>query len=195
MFWPSFVIFALCWVFITDTYFYVINVYISIFIIKIFTYERAYYEIKIMFKMDTLVYLLWSSWNCFLSLNFFSLLFYLGWRNPLAQDLLGLGQVCSWDGPGGSHTSVSELCLWGNNHDSCWEQELVVVEIANLQWSEKRSQGGEEMRPQILPCPWGCLGRLVGARAWFCGQDQSSAPELTTVGSGDGSAGCLKSEC
>lgn len=21
------------------------------------------------------------------------------------------------------------------------------------------------MRPQILPCPWGCLGRLVGARA------------------------------
>lgn len=111
------------------------------------------------------MYLLWSSWNCFLSLHLFSLLFYLGRRDPWAQDLLGLGQVCSWDGPGGSHSSVSELCLWGDSCYSCWEQELVVVEIANLQWSEKRSQGGEEMRPQILPCPWGCLGRLVGARA------------------------------
>lgn len=48
---------------------------------------------------------------------------------------------------------------------SWWEQELVVVEIANLQWSEKRSQEGEEMRPQSLRCPWGGLGRLTKARA------------------------------
>lgn len=113
------------------------------------------------------VRLLWSSWNCSLPLCSASS---LEWEVSSAGPL---GSVCPTAGgsTGGCHT----LCLEENNCHIWREQEQVSVEITNLQWSEERSRGGEEMKPADLPL------RLLrkASQGLPCGQDQGICPRLT----------------